>query len=386
MSSVLPPAPRALSPARASGRIARPLAPRERELQMADSDRSPPPPPARAAGAAVGGEASASSSRACCDATAEPLLLHEGAAAPLAELADSAAGGRRLPGRAARRCRTRRGRGGAAPGSWLVPFRGHVVLASAGRRRKRRPTAPFRRHPARGATARRSSWASVRPRATGRPADLRAARRARRPSSRRTGPGRSPRPRRWPLRCSARREAASDPLTRSPGAARCLRCSSGRCGRVELERRPSRWCCVNPDDFVSVNDRFGREAGDRALREIADRLRSSCRGSDFLARYGSAIFACVLPDTPARGRARGGGADARRGWPRSRSSRAPCASPSARASPPATQGVEPPARTAPWTSSAARTRRSPAPSGPGAHDRAVGRTRRRTRRRAPSTG
>ena len=101
-------------------------------------------------------------------------------------------------------------------------------------------------------------------------------------------------------------EALNDPLTGLPTRTHVFAALERALQRAESTARPFAFLLVNPDDFDSVNERLGRGAGDRALREIAERLRSSCRGSDDPARYGSAIFACVLPDTPpeaARGAA-----------------------------------------------------------------------------------
>jgi len=64
-------------------------------------------------------------------------------------------------------------------------------------------------------------------------------------------------------------------------------------------KRPLCLLFINPDDFTSVNERFGHEAGDQVLREIGERLRSSHRSSDAVAKYGGAIFASFLPDTDA---------------------------------------------------------------------------------------
>lgn len=51
------------------------------------------------------------------------------------------------------------------------------------------------------------------------------------------------------------------------------------------------------DDFKSVNDRFGHQAGDKALKVIANTLKKRLRESDFIARYGGEEFACLLSGT-----------------------------------------------------------------------------------------
>ncbi|MES9991983.1 MAG: diguanylate cyclase [Candidatus Thiodiazotropha sp.] len=51
------------------------------------------------------------------------------------------------------------------------------------------------------------------------------------------------------------------------------------------------------DDFKSINDRFGHQAGDKALRVIANNLQSRLRVTDFIARYGGEEFVCLLCGT-----------------------------------------------------------------------------------------
>jgi diguanylate cyclase len=48
------------------------------------------------------------------------------------------------------------------------------------------------------------------------------------------------------------------------------------------------------DDFKSINDRFGHQAGDKALRVIAQSLRTRLRETDFIARFGGEEFVCLL--------------------------------------------------------------------------------------------
>ena len=51
------------------------------------------------------------------------------------------------------------------------------------------------------------------------------------------------------------------------------------------------------DDFKSINDRFGHQAGDRALRVIAQSLKARLRETDFIARFGGEEFVTLLCGT-----------------------------------------------------------------------------------------
>jgi diguanylate cyclase (GGDEF)-like protein len=52
---------------------------------------------------------------------------------------------------------------------------------------------------------------------------------------------------------------------------------------------------VDVDNLKDINNRFGYEAGDRALRAVADAIRRATRDSDACARFGSDEFVIYLP-------------------------------------------------------------------------------------------
>lgn len=86
--------------------------------------------------------------------------------------------------------------------------------------------------------------------------------------------------------------AHSDPLT----GALNRRGLERRGNAMMLEARPDALVAlylVDLDDFKLVNDRFGHEAGDRVLIEVAHRVRQHLRAADLVARLGGDEFVVV---------------------------------------------------------------------------------------------
>lgn len=63
-------------------------------------------------------------------------------------------------------------------------------------------------------------------------------------------------------------------------------------------KNPLSCLMIDLDHFKSINDRFGHDAGDTVLREVAQRLGDNLREVDLPARYGGEEFAILLPITP----------------------------------------------------------------------------------------
>lgn len=55
------------------------------------------------------------------------------------------------------------------------------------------------------------------------------------------------------------------------------------------------------DRFKTINDRYGHQFGDQALRRIARVIAELCRAYDHLGRYGGEEFLLILPETQIDG-------------------------------------------------------------------------------------
>lgn len=71
--------------------------------------------------------------------------------------------------------------------------------------------------------------------------------------------------------------------------------------RLERYGRPLSLLMLDIDFFKKVNDTYGHQMGDEALRAVARFLMESKRGVDAVARYGGEEFAMILPETDRDG-------------------------------------------------------------------------------------
>jgi diguanylate cyclase (GGDEF)-like protein/PAS domain S-box-containing protein len=70
--------------------------------------------------------------------------------------------------------------------------------------------------------------------------------------------------------------------------------------QARRDRRQVALVMLDLDNFKSVNDRYGHQAGDDVLRRVAARLARGLRGTDTVARIGGDEFAWVLPGVSGR--------------------------------------------------------------------------------------
>ena len=93
------------------------------------------------------------------------------------------------------------------------------------------------------------------------------------------------------------RQANHDPLTR------CFNRASGeemfnlQFSVAERNGSPLTAVFADIDNFKSVNDSYGHDAGDRVLITAVDAIRSALRGGDALVRWGGEEFLVILPNT-----------------------------------------------------------------------------------------
>ena len=73
--------------------------------------------------------------------------------------------------------------------------------------------------------------------------------------------------------------------------------SNAEFNQAKRESRNLSILFIDIDHFKKVNDTYGHDKGDEALRIVAKLIRASCRKSDYVARYGGEEIVVILPKT-----------------------------------------------------------------------------------------
>jgi diguanylate cyclase (GGDEF)-like protein/PAS domain S-box-containing protein len=95
-------------------------------------------------------------------------------------------------------------------------------------------------------------------------------------------------------------QAFHDPLTGLANRALFFDRVAHALSRRQRDRRPCIVMFADVDDFKTINDSLGHDAGDRVLVELAGRLGAAIRPGDTVARLGGDEFAFLLEDVVDR--------------------------------------------------------------------------------------
>ncbi|MDY6094533.1 MAG: diguanylate cyclase, partial [Candidatus Enteromonas sp.] len=81
-----------------------------------------------------------------------------------------------------------------------------------------------------------------------------------------------------------------------------LGCKTRRFYDEKAKDRVGNYCLaiLDMDDFKRINDTYGHEAGDEALKKVVEAIRSCVRAEDEIIRYGGDEFLLLFEDMPRR--------------------------------------------------------------------------------------
>lgn len=93
------------------------------------------------------------------------------------------------------------------------------------------------------------------------------------------------------------KENVTDPLTRIHNRRFLDRCLGVEIARARRYRTPLSILLLDIDHFKALNDRYGHQAGDYVLGQLARELSSTVRAQDVVGRYGGEEFLIIVPNT-----------------------------------------------------------------------------------------
>ena len=97
-----------------------------------------------------------------------------------------------------------------------------------------------------------------------------------------------------------RQQVGLDSMTQLNNHQRFLEILQQEISRASRYKTPLAIIMADVDHFKSINDFFGHQAGDHALKCVSAQLKKLLRDSDLIARYGGEEFAIILPMTPLK--------------------------------------------------------------------------------------
>lgn len=92
--------------------------------------------------------------------------------------------------------------------------------------------------------------------------------------------------------------ATTDPLTQVHNRRYFFELAELEFARSKRYERDVALILLDADEFKAINDNYGREIGDRALKIIASCCRNNLRHFDIIGRYAGEDFVIMLPETP----------------------------------------------------------------------------------------
>ena len=99
------------------------------------------------------------------------------------------------------------------------------------------------------------------------------------------------------LMLQLRDQAHTDPLTRLANRGWFQESFSRELKKATRLNQNLALIMFDIDHFKKINDRFGHQAGDRALVKLAETARLAMRDYDLISRWGGEEFVALLPDT-----------------------------------------------------------------------------------------
>ncbi len=99
----------------------------------------------------------------------------------------------------------------------------------------------------------------------------------------------------WRISQARRHQALEDPLTGLKNRRFLNSFMEHESARLKRNGMSALLLLADIDFFKRINDQWGHEAGDEALRQFAETLRNSMRTSDVVARWGGEEFLIVCP-------------------------------------------------------------------------------------------